>query len=148
MQKFTKYGVGVASIQYWRWRGQTSKGIPAALRGRAPGLDPRRLPSLPLSLSAPRKEASGLVPVAGASVCRDLSRSFRVFSENPRRLSGCGAEAGLAAQAEVIEMNGQPGSAPGPAAGLWEFHLTGVGFGAHTLQMGLVTSRVPAHKLN
>lgn len=142
--------------QIWGWsskhtvlevEGTNQQGHTCCPKGQSSWSGPQET-SQPATLSAPRKEASGLVPVVGASVCRDLSTPLRVFSENSCRLSGCGAEAALAAQAEVIEMMGQPGAALGPAAGLWEFRLTGVGFGAHTLQMGLITSRVPAHKLN
>lgn len=143
--------------QIWGWsskhtvlevEGTNQQGHTCCPEGQSSWSGPQET-SQPATFSISTKEGGiWLGTCCGASVCRDLSTPLRVFSENSCRLSGCGAEAGLAAQAEVTEMIGQPGSAPGPAAGLREFRLTGVGFGAYTLQMGLVTSRVPAHKLN
>jgi len=72
-------GVGAASIQYWRWRGQASEDIPGALKGRAPRAWTQRLPILLLSRPAPSKEEAGLVPGVEA-VYKDLSRPLRCFS--------------------------------------------------------------------
>jgi hypothetical protein len=51
---------------------------------------------------------AGLILVMGRSVCKELNRPLKVFSQDSCELSGCGTEAGLAS---VIEMNGGPGSA-------------------------------------
>lgn len=78
------------------------------------GLHQRGLPVPLLSVPVPRKEAAGLVPVGGGSVCRDLGRPLRSFFPYEEFLDClvCGAEARLTPQAEVIEMNGCAQLAP------------------------------------
>lgn len=86
VQKFIKR-VGAASVQYWRWRGQASKDIPVALRGRAPRTWTQRLLILLLYQRHVRRGLAWYLLWAVLSA--DLNRPLRCFSKTLWGPAGC-----------------------------------------------------------